>query len=241
MDRQSLSAASDTVANGDEAADVERFGWPTRVAHWTLAVPFLLLLLTGLTNFWPQLKAVQVADVRLFAWLHVVLGFGTLAAIAVVILPLLLRRSARADLFELLDARRSDYLWARHHALRLVGMASSSPSVGKFNAGQKANTIISGLATVALMGTGIILGINYVTKDVFSVTFVERIFPWHTLIALLVTPVVLGHLYLALIHPGSRESQRGITRGGVRRDWAQRHHGGWLRRRGDAGPQSGSR
>ena len=49
---------------------IERFALPTRLAHWALAVPFLLLLLTGLTNFFPELKSTQVADVRLFAWLQ---------------------------------------------------------------------------------------------------------------------------------------------------------------------------
>ena len=62
---------------------------PTRLAHWGLAVPFLLLLLTGLTNYWPRLKAVQFADVRVFAWIHVVLGFGMLAVLVAILVALL--------------------------------------------------------------------------------------------------------------------------------------------------------
>ena len=40
-------------------------------------------------------------------------------------------------------------------------------------------------------------------------------------------PLVVGHLYLALVHPATRHSLRGITLGTVRRDWARRHHADW--------------
>ena len=39
---------------------------------------------------------------------------------------------------------------------------------------------------------------------------------WATWIAV---PLVLGHLYLAMLHPATRHSLRGITLGTVRRDW----------------------
>ena len=38
----------------------------------------------------------------------------------------------------------------------------------------------------------------------------------------------LGHLYLALIHPTTRHSLNGITRGWVREDWARQHHAKWV-------------
>lgn len=215
----------------ERAQYVERFARAMRALHWTLAAPFLLLLLTGLTNFAPSLKALQVADARVFAWLHVVLGFATLASIPAVVLPLLLRRPVRDDVRELLTARLDDYLWLQHRALRLAGMRSTAPPVRKFNAGQKLNALASALATAALLGTGAVLGVNFVSKRVFGAGFVEAVFPWHTVLSLLVIPLVLGHLYLAMLHPSTRESLRGITRGVVRRDWAERHHPAWLRGR----------
>ena len=33
--------------------------------------------------------------------------------------------------------------------------------------------------------------------------------------------LLVGHLYLALIHPATRHSLRGMTRGTVREDWAR--------------------
>jgi formate dehydrogenase subunit gamma len=40
----------------------------------------------------------------------------------------------------------------------------------------------------------------------------------------------VGHLYLAVIHPATRHSLRGMTRGSVREDWARVHYPEWSRR-----------
>ena len=39
--------------------------------------------------------------------------------------------------------------------------------------------------------------------------------------------LVLGHLYLALIHPTTRHALRGMVLGDVREDWARQHHARW--------------
>jgi formate dehydrogenase subunit gamma len=39
--------------------------------------------------------------------------------------------------------------------------------------------------------------------------------------------LLVGHLYLALIHPATRHSLRGMTLGDVRVEWAIKHHPKW--------------
>jgi formate dehydrogenase subunit gamma len=39
--------------------------------------------------------------------------------------------------------------------------------------------------------------------------------------------LLLGHLYLSLIHPTTRHALRGMVLGNVREDWAREHHGRW--------------
>jgi formate dehydrogenase subunit gamma len=39
--------------------------------------------------------------------------------------------------------------------------------------------------------------------------------------------LLVGHLYLAVIHPTTRHALRGITLGTVSETWAQRHHAKW--------------
>lgn len=220
-------------ADGPAAPEfVVRFAAPTRSVHWTLGVLYLLLLTTGLTNFWPEAKAVQAADVRLFAWLHVVLGWAFVAGIALSLAPLCAPtrggRALRADLRELVRAGLGDYLWLQHLALRAAGSPSRPPRAGKFNAGQKLNALASALLSAGLAASGAVLGVNYATKAVFGAEFVERVFPWHTALALIAIPPLLGHLYLALLHPPTREALRGMALGRVRRAWAREHHPAWL-------------
>ena len=40
--------------------------------------------------------------------------------------------------------------------------------------------------------------------------------------------LLVGHLYLAVIHPATRHSLRGMTTGKVREDWARRHYPRWF-------------
>ena len=206
---------------------VRRFKVPTRLVHWSLSVFFILLLLTGLTNFVPELKTIHIGGARLFAWAHVALGFAMVAVAAVALLALNRSRSLRDDMDALTRNGPDDTRWLRHQLARLSRRGGSEPPVAKFNAGQKLNALLSAAATAGLLGTGVILGINYITKRVFSTVFVADVFPLHTWLALAFIPVLLGHLYLALINPSTREALRGMTSGSVRRDWARRHHPGW--------------
>jgi len=210
------------------SAFVRRFDLTSRLIHWSLAVPFLLLLLTGLTNYAPRLKALQFAGFRVFAWAHVLLGFAMVAIALVVLLALLRSRALRAEAATLADLTDADQRWLEHRARALLGSREAEPPVGRFNAGQKLNALASTAATAALLATGVVLGVNYVQKDVIEVATVNAVFPWHTVIALATIPLVAGHIYLAAVHPGTRESLRGMTRGVVRRDWAARHHSRWV-------------
>ena len=49
----------------------------------------------------------------------------------------------------------------------------------------------------------------------------------HDALMYLSVVIVIGHLYLALIHRSTRHSLRGITLGTVREDWARAHHAKW--------------
>lgn len=211
---------------------IERFESPSRRIHWTLGILYVLLLLSGVTNFWPEAKALQVADVRVFAWLHVVLGWAFVAGLAAVLGPLLAPTPAghalRGDLRALTRAGLDDYLWLQHLALRAMRAPSTPPRVGKFNAGQKLNALASLTLSLGLAASGAVLGVNYMTKSVFDVGFVESVFPWHTALGLLAIPPLIAHLYLALLHPATREALRGMVLGRVRRDWAREHHPAWV-------------
>jgi formate dehydrogenase subunit gamma len=49
----------------------------------------------------------------------------------------------------------------------------------------------------------------------------------HDVVAYLSVALLVGHLYLAVIHPSTRHALRGMTVGTVREDWAREHHAKW--------------
>ncbi len=213
---------------------LDRFAPSTRVLHWLVAIPVLILMLTGLTNFWPEAKTLHLGGARIFAWLHVLLGLGFAVALLPSLLAIFSRRAARRDARELLLVHLDDYLWLQHRALRAAGLRSIAPRVGKFNAGQKVNAALSTTAIIVLIGTGVVLGVNFWNKDVFDVDLVAAVFRWHTVLSLLLLPLIVGHLYMAALNPETRESLRGMTSGRVRRAWAERHHDAWAERAREA-------
>jgi len=51
----------------------------------------------------------------------------------------------------------------------------------------------------------------------------------HDIAMYIAIPLVIGHLYMAMLNPSTRHSLRGMVLGTVRRDWAREHHAKWER------------
>src|SRR5262249_1174776 len=94
---------------------------------------------------------------------------------------------------------------------------------GRFNAGQKLNALLTAAFTVLFLVSGLLLWVG------------ERNTSWpfastgtlHDGLMYLSLALLVGHLYLALIHPATRHALRGITTGSVSEDWAATHHPKW--------------
>src|SRR5947208_1949000 len=94
---------------------------------------------------------------------------------------------------------------------------------GRFNAGQKLNTALTAAFTVLFLVSGLLLWFGERdTRFRFAGTVVLHDGLMYVALVLLV-----GHLYLALIHPATRHALRGITVGTVDEEWAARHHAKW--------------
>jgi formate dehydrogenase subunit gamma len=221
-------AGSPERAGNPTDGTVLRFGPRIRLLHWAHAIPFLFLLLTGLSLFIPPVKAVHVDGYRLVPLLHVTAGIAFILSPIPLYFSLRRDGSAGSDLRRLFRFERADGTWARYALGAVLGARVQMPPIGKFNAGQKANTIFTVLVTAGLMATGAVLAVNFFTKRVFSASFVEQVFPFHDLFMLIALPVVAAHIYLGSINPDTRESLRAITRGRVRHSWALSHHALWV-------------
>ena len=97
---------------------------------------------------------------------------------------------------------------------------------GRFNAGQKLNTILTCAFAILFAVSGALLWVGeHDHRFIFDGTGTV-----HDALTLASIVLLVGHLYLALIHPTTRHALRGMTTGEVREDWARRHHAKWVDR-----------
>jgi formate dehydrogenase subunit gamma len=94
---------------------------------------------------------------------------------------------------------------------------------GRFNAGQKLNTVVTAAFTILFLVTGLLLWFGERNTSLrFASTVVVHDGLMYISLALFV-----GHLYLAVLHPATRHALRGITVGTVSEEWAAEHHAKW--------------
>src|SRR6185437_15261096 len=196
----------------DVTAYVRRFSRTERILHWANALGFLLLLATGLILYLPSL-AVLVGRRPLIQDIHFWSGVGWRSILVAIPLPGDRRGIARL-------AREVD--WFDRDDVRWLLRRSPAPQ-GRFNAGQKLNTALTAAFTLLFLVSGLLLWFGERdTRFRFASTVVLHDGLMYVSLVLLV-----GHLYLTLIHPATRHALRGMTLGDVRVEWATRHHAKW--------------
>jgi formate dehydrogenase subunit gamma len=191
---------------------VRRFSRTERALHWANALGFLVLLGSGLVLYLPSL-AVAVGRRPLVKDVHFWTGIAWIAALAAIAL-LGDRRGLRRTAHELDRFDRDDARW-------LLGRRPAPQS--RFNAGQKVNASLTAAFTLLFLVSGLLLWLGERdTRFRFASTVVLHDGLMYAALVLLV-----GHLYLAVIHPATRHALRGMTVGTVSEEWARRHHSKW--------------
>jgi formate dehydrogenase subunit gamma len=189
-----------------------RFSRTERTLHWANAAFFFFLLATGLILYLPSLS-VAVGRRQIIQSVHFWSGVAWVCVLAAIVLVGDRRgiaRSARQiDGFD-----RDDLRW-------LTGRKPAPQ--GRFNAGQKINAALTAAFTVLFLVSGLLLWFGERdTRLRFASTVVL-----HDGLMYVSLVLLLGHLYLAVIHPATRHALRGVTVGTVSEEWAARHHAKW--------------
>lgn len=189
-----------------------RFSRTARTLHWANAVFFLFLLGSGLVLYLPSL-AILVGRRPIVQSLHFWSGIAWVCVLAVIAV-LGDRRGLRELAREVDRFDADDVRW-------LLGRRPAPQ--GRFNAGQKLNTALTAAFVVLFFVSGLLLWFGERdTRLRFASTVVLHDGLLYASVALL-----LGHLYLAVIHPTTRHALRGITLGTVKEEWADAHHPKW--------------
>ncbi len=199
---------------------VERFTPYERTIHWTVAISFVVLEVSGLIIAFGKFVLLPILGATLFGWLTYALKtvhnfVGPVFAVALV-------------LFMIAYVRDN---WLRGHDLKwllygIKGMVTGHeyPS-GKFNAGEKAvfwgGVVFLGLLVVI---SGVVLdklvpGMNYLRSDMQVAHLV------HLIASLLMMTLFLIHMYLGSI--GLDGAYQAMRTGWVDEAWAKEHHEYW--------------
>ncbi|MCU1397180.1 MAG: fdnI [Acidimicrobiales bacterium] len=191
-------------------ATLVRFTRAERLVHRSVAILMITCMTTAAIMYNGFLSA-PVGHRRFVKLVHVYSGF----ALPVPIILGIVSAAYRADLRRLNRFSPTDWRWLRSRTRR-----DGAIRVGKFNAGQKLNTALSGGAIAVLLASGTIMYFPDLTRLAWRTgsTFV------HDWFALALGLLVLGHIRFAVGDPGSR---RGMSTGTVTVAWAERHHAAW--------------
>ena len=193
-------------------ARIERFTLTERLLHWTHAAGFLVMLGTGLILYLPSLS-VWVSRRNLVKNVHIWAAVGWAVAIVLIVL-LGNRRALLASWREAETLDRDDRRWLR---------GRRTPQ-GRFNAGQKLNIVVTVAFALLFALSGFFLWLG--ERD--HTFLFDGTGTVHDLLTFASVALLVGHLYLAVIHPSTRHALRGITTGEVEESWAAEHHAKWL-------------
>jgi formate dehydrogenase subunit gamma len=192
---------------------VRRFSRTERALHWVHASAFLVLLGSGLVLYLPTLAA-EVGRRPLVKDVHLLTALAWAVAL-VAVLALGDRRGLRTTARELDVFDADDRRWLR---------GRPAPQ-GRFNAGQKLNAALTAAFALLFAVSGALLWLGERdTRFRFDSTIVL-----HDVLTYVSVALLVGHLYLAVVHPTTRHALRGVTLGTVREDWAREHHPKWPR------------
>lgn len=204
-----------------QPAKILRFRKSERMVHWALAVPFLVCFGTALVLVFYYNPDPLRPYRAVFSWIHRISG------ICLIILPMLAIIKCRGDFRIYFYNIRQAWVWTLDDLkwLSLMGLAAINkkiklPEQGKFNAAEKLN-FMKLMSTYPLyILTGLIIWLTNVAFLSWAI---------HFIMAVIATPLVIGHLYMAMINPESRKGLHGMISGVVDRQWAKQHYGKWYR------------
>jgi formate dehydrogenase subunit gamma len=187
----------------------------TRVLHWTVAISFILSLLSGFAIYTPWL----------FGWLTPVFGGGSMTRL---LHPWFGVAFTIAFFFQFLNWlapmrwTSTDRKWIREVNAYVTNKEALAPKdTGFFNGGQKLYFWIIVISAILFLITGLLLWFD----DVVARWLVAVSYVVHDLAALAMLAGFIIHIYEGTAaQPGTFQS---MTNGTVTKEWAWTHHPAW--------------
>ena len=208
------------IENGRTGRTILRFASSERFIHWTVAVSFILLALTGLNLLYgryvvkPWMGADTFAMVTLAGkFVHNYIGLLFILGLTIMFL-IWIRQNIPT---------RIDLIWlAKGGGMFKRGV---HPPARKFNAGQKIvfAAVIIGGALLSYSGLNLMFPFTLET----TVQDMQQTQLLHAIGALALTAVIIAHIYIGTI--GMEGAIDAMWSGRVEENWAREHHNLWFK------------
>jgi len=213
-----------TLEKTPSGAKIKRWSWFERAVHWTVAVSFIVLAVTGLSMLVGRAVLIPLLGKAGFAFwaqtsmtLHNVVG--PIFSIGIVLMIVLWVWHNFPE--------KGDWQWLKEGG----GMFSEDkhPPAGRMNAGEKLWFWLVASVGVLVCVTGFVL-----VAPIFGITlpFVDGLRPEmrgasivHAVLAIGWTAAALGHVYIGTA--GTEGAFEGMSTGYVSAEWAEQHHDRW--------------
>ncbi|HEX76608.1 MAG TPA: hypothetical protein G4O12_08550 [Dehalococcoidia bacterium] len=201
--------------------EVEKYSKPARIFHHAHTVAFVLLFLTGLILFIPQLGFLaQGSWTRL---IHRI--FAAVFVIAPIVYFFMRPRAALLAIKDVLVWGKEDIGWAKA-ALRyyFLNDEEGMPPQGHMNTGQKLWGFMVLACGAVFLITGIIM---WFFKTVAPYALLQWSVFVHDIVFIAAGVMLFVHIYLGVIHPLMTEAWKAIWKGTISTEYAKSHHGKW--------------
>ena len=198
---------------------IRRFSGFQIAFHWLVAIPYMVLLLTGALLILRRLGLLDVVPQPMLSRIHRWVGIALIAFLVQLLIAGIVGGHIRAVLIDLalwVRFRARDLLWMSVLPLHILFPGRVRlPHVGRFNAGQK----VHGLFIVAAISTFAATGILMLLRP-------ADVRPWivHSWLFFGAVAFLALHLFLGLINPPTRKALAGIFTGHVPLVYVQHHH-----------------
>lgn len=197
---------------------IQRFRPADRYAHWTMAIVWVTLAITGLILTFGKILLLPIIGHTLYSWVGVaaknVHNFvGPLLIVGVVWMFI---RYLPYNWFS-----KQDFIWLTKIVGNLTGHEYPS---GKFNGGEKmVFWLLLVLLTPLLIVTGLVLNFPNFGQDRATMQTFSLI---HMVLAYVAIAMACVHIYLGTI--GQKGAYRAMREGYVTAEWAKHHHELWF-------------
>lgn len=197
---------------------IERFTTWERILHWTTAISFVILAVSGVIMLFGRYVVLPAMGYELFSWLAIISKnlHNFVGPVFAVCVALMFANFVKDNL-----PKAYDWLWVRKFG-GMFGGREHVPS-GRFNAGEKAWFWLGVTACgIAVSVTGFILDFPNFEQGRGTMQLANVV---HAGAALLFIALGLGHIYLGTI--GVAGAYEAMRDGRVDEAWAKEHHEYW--------------